>query len=61
MSTITVKLISQYGNERIFPICERATLFTELIGQRSFTLKDLKLIKQLGFKVEVEQPTIKEL
>lgn len=51
---IIIKIINAYGNERIFPICDRARLFIALTNRKCFTRCDLEIIKQLGYEVEIE-------
>jgi hypothetical protein len=58
---IVVQIKQVYGNDTIYPVCERAKLFTELLGQKSLTFTDMRIIQAMGFKVTIQQPTIPAL
>jgi hypothetical protein len=54
-----VVLVKQvYGNATIYPVCEKAKLFADLLGQKSLTFGDMRIIQAMGFKVTIEQPTL---
>lgn len=53
---VEIKIV--YGNEMIYPISEKAKLFAQLIGQKTFTRRDLSLIKLLGYEFDTEKPTL---
>ncbi len=55
---ITVKVKNVYGVDRIYPVCEKAKLFLELTGNKTFSGLDIETIKRLGFEVLTETPTI---
>ena len=55
---ITVKLKNVFGVERIYPICEKAKLFTKLAGSATLTAEKIKYIKELGYKVVVVQQKV---
>lgn len=50
--TIKVRVKNQYGTDRVFPADPTAILFTRLIGQKTFTHRDLCLIEELGYSIE---------
>lgn len=52
---IQVKIKTVYGVDRAYPICSVAKLLCELGGGKSFTDKDIKVIKKLGYEIEVVQ------
>jgi hypothetical protein len=52
---ITVEIKTVYGNELIYPICDQAKLFAELAGTKTLTLRQISLIKQLGYTVTARQ------
>lgn len=54
--SIKVQIKNVYGNETIYPICDKAKTFAAMLGQRTLTHADIKHIKALGFAVEVVQP-----
>ena len=50
---IKVKIISQYGNQRIFPACAKAELFCKIAGATTLTDDRIQAIKALGYAVTV--------
>lgn len=48
---IKVSVKSVYGEQRIYPACERSLIFAAIAGTKTLAQSDLKLIKQLGFNV----------
>ncbi len=50
---VIVKEKSVYGNILVYPANEKAQIFANLIGKKTFTDFDLKCIKSLGFEVEL--------
>ena len=55
---ITVQIKNVYGKELIYPACETSRLLAELIGTKTFTRRDLDLIRRLGYLVGVATPTL---
>ena len=55
---IKVRIKEVYGNENIYPGCERAKMRAELTGNKTFTPANVQLLKRLGFSFTVEQKTI---
>jgi len=53
--SIKVKIKTSYGNERIYPICEDAKTSASLAKQKTFTSTEIRLIKALGYTIEVVQ------
>lgn len=49
---IQVTIKNVFGNETIYPFCERAKTFAALVGQKTLTRRDLDMIKRLGFSIE---------
>lgn len=49
---ISVKEKSVWGNTLIYPNNEVAIKFTQLLGKKTFTSLDLKIIESLGYKLE---------
>jgi hypothetical protein len=49
--TITVIEKNVYGNTLIYPLCETAKKFAELIGKKTFSQLDLSRIQGLGYLV----------
>jgi hypothetical protein len=52
---ITVERKTVYGNDLIYPSCEKALAFAKLTGKKTFSLMDIKLMQFLGFDVEALQ------
>jgi hypothetical protein len=52
---IQVEIKSQFGNRRIFPVCEKAHLFCAIAGEKTLTDASIKSIKALGYAIEVVQ------
>jgi hypothetical protein len=55
---IVVRVKNVYGNDTIYPVCEKAKLFADLLGQKSLTFNDMRIIQAMGFQVTIEQPTL---
>lgn len=56
---IQVQVKTIYGNQTIYPICDKAKTFAKMLRQTTLTMTDVNNIKNLGFEVEVIQPVIK--
>jgi hypothetical protein len=54
MNTIQVEIKTIYGNEKIYPACDKAEGFCKLIGQKTLTRYDIEHIKALGYEVQVQ-------
>ena len=52
---IKVRIASQFGNQRIFPACDKAKLFCTIAGTMTLTDASIKAIKALGYAVSVVQ------
>jgi hypothetical protein len=48
----------QYGTERFYPECEKAAILARLAHRRTFTRRELTLIKELGYKIVVKQEEV---
>lgn len=53
--TIQVQIKSIYGNEVIYPVCDKAKTLASLVNQKTLTKRDIEHIKALGFTVQVVQ------
>ena len=42
---------SSYGHDRIYPVCDRAKLITQLTGRKTLFPQDLAVIETLGFEI----------
>ncbi len=52
---IQVKIKNVYGNETVYPVCDKAKLLASLAGHTTLTDRDLRLVKELGYTVQVVQ------
>ena len=52
---LTVRKAVVFGKPTIYPVCDRAKLFAELVGTITLRAKDLEIIKKLGFLLELEK------
>lgn len=50
--TIKVEFKTVWGNEMIYPVCDNAKLLAKLAKQKTFTGREIEIIKQLGYKIE---------
>lgn len=57
--SIQVQIKQVYGNELIYPICEKAKLFAKIKRQQTLTPSDISIIKELGYEIEVIQAVTK--
>lgn len=55
MDSITVSIKNVYGNELIYPVCDKAKLFASLTGKKTLGQNDIDTIKALGFEIYIEQ------
>lgn len=55
---IQVQIKNVYGNETIYPICATSKLLAALAKQKTFTNREINLLKDLGYVIEVvtDQP-----
>lgn len=53
MNSIKVRITSKYGNELIYPVCEKAETFAKIAGAKTLTRANIEHIKNLGFDVDV--------
>ncbi len=51
---ITVSIRSVYGNQIIYPACDKSQAFASIAGTRTLTHQVIKQIKALGYEVRVE-------
>jgi hypothetical protein len=55
---VQVKIKSVYGNERIYPVNKQAKMFASLTNKATLDRRDVGLIKDLGFTVEVAREVL---
>jgi hypothetical protein len=51
MRTVEIEIKNIYGVEKYYPKCDKAKLFTKMLGQSTLTERDVSVIKQLGYEV----------
>jgi hypothetical protein len=56
--TIIVQIKTVYGNEAIYPVCDKARQFAALVGTKTLTRDAIAKIKALGYSIEVQTPTL---
>jgi hypothetical protein len=47
-----------FGVERIYPVCNKSQILTELTGQKTLLADDIKLIKKLGYTLTTKSEEI---
>lgn len=52
---LIIKIKNVYGNEAIYPVCEKGGSLAKFKGQKTFTRRDIDILKQLGYSFIVEQ------
>lgn len=57
---IEVAIKNNFGNEAIYPTCEKGKVFAEIAGTKTLTRETLAKIKKLGYTV-VHAPVTVEL
>ena len=57
---IQVRDRSVYGNDLIYPVCELAKTFAQLVNRKTLTASDLHFIAKLGYAIERPTFTNKE-
>ena len=50
-----VRLATQYGQQVVIPLDEEALTFAEIAGTKTLTTATIKLMKKLGYMIQVEQ------
>lgn len=55
---IMVKIKNVYGRELVYPVCPKAKALALLAGHETLTPDDIKVIKLLGYVLEVETPSL---
>ena len=52
---IIVEMRNVYGNQTVYPICDKAKLLASLTGCKTLTHRALQDIKALGYTITVKQ------
>jgi hypothetical protein len=56
--TITVRVTNNYGSHAVYPCCAVARKLAELAGTKTLTPMALRLIKELGYTIKVQEQAI---
>lgn len=56
---ITVEIKNVYGQDKIYPVCDKAQMFAQIAGTTTLLPRHIERIQVLGFKVLVKQQEIK--
>jgi len=60
-NSITVEVRSVYGNETVYPVCDKAVLFCQIAGTRTLTRDMVTHIRALGYEVRLAPQITKVL
>jgi len=52
---ITVRIANVYGKPTVYPVCEKAKLFTTLTGKKTLSGADCRVMRELGVKIDWKQ------
>ena len=55
---ITVRIANNFGNRAIYPVCDDAKKFSELVGTKTLTDETIRLVKDLGYEVQIQPQTL---
>ena len=58
MNEIKVEPRTVYGETRIYPKCDKAKIFADMLGQTTLTPRNIQAIIKLGYTVSAEHPPI---
>jgi hypothetical protein len=58
---ITIKIVREYGNERMYPDCPKSEMFAKLMRRKTFLQADLTLIRGLGFEIVAYKKEAKKI
>jgi hypothetical protein len=56
--TITIKFKDVYGNRLVYPVCANAHHFASIAGTKTLSTTVLKIVKSLGYDIELEGETL---
>jgi len=51
---LEIQVKTVYGNELIYPINDKAMLLTKLLKKKTFTVNDLEILQELGYKFKIK-------
>ena len=53
--TIMIEIKKVCGKETIYPVCETAKLFAELANTKTLIPNAIRIIKKMGYEIQVKQ------
>lgn len=56
---ITVEIRNTYGQDKIYPVCDKAKIFAQIAGTTTLLRRNIQLIQALGYEVLVKQKEMK--
>jgi hypothetical protein len=56
--SITVRVTNNFGNRAVYPVCSDAQTFAELAGTKTLTDETLRLVKDLGYEVQIQREAL---
>ena len=56
--TITISVKNSYGNVLYYPECTMAYIFSRIAGTKTLTQETIRLIKALGYTVNVKHEEV---
>ena len=51
---------SVYGTDKFYPGCDRSRKFADLLQQTTFTQRDMRILRELGYALEFKHVFTKE-
>ncbi len=58
MSELKVRVQTNYGQKRIYPVCEKSHMFAMIAQRKTLDGHTIGLIKRLGYTFDVETETV---
>jgi len=55
---IVVMVRDVYGRRTVYPVCPQAKIFAQIAGSKTLTPQVVSLIKDLGYRVNIDQPEV---
>jgi hypothetical protein len=55
---ITVRVVTNYGEKIVYPVCDKAKWFAEIAGTKTLTKNTQTCIIKLGYVFKVEQEVL---
>ena len=50
---IQIEMKEVYGETKVYPVCEKAKIFSKIAGTKTLTTETLKNIERLGYQLEL--------